>query len=444
MVQLDEIDNFIKTEYTHFGETKRVEISRLIYEIVKRENISTAQLQQSMPSKARDYDTVKKSLIQRRFPQLHDRYKANDFYLGKIEIDPSLKADIAKYRYNPKNIYIEQEALGYKLSDRVQRLFDGAQVQVIGKYKDFIKNKPYSIQAYNERRDHLYIIKENYDFFKNCPCSPKTVSCGLHIVNMGSGCAFDCAYCYLQGFLNSPGIVLPANLDDFFTQFKQYKQDIRIGSGEYSDSLIFDHITEFSTDIVNFFRHYPKTQFEFKTKSNNIDNLLNVKACKNIVVSWSVNTQWITDSIEHFTANLDDRLKAAQLCAQAGYSVGFHFDPIFHYENSVEQYKEVVDRIFDHVKPKDIAWMSLGTLRMTSQLRKTIENRFSDNEFLDAEMIVGHDRKIRYDHRVRMNIYKVMTDKIRSYHKDAKIYLCMEEKSLCNDCQTFPFKKGNS
>lgn len=443
MSRLKEITSVTSSEFSRFGETKRTEITRLLYEITKRENISIHTLLEDLPIQTRDYNLLKQNLIKRRFPSLSARYAAGQFYLGKVDIDTNLAANVQQYQFSPKYIYIEKEAEGYELSQRVRSLFPQSKISTISKYKNAIKNKPYSIQAYNERRDYLYIVKEQYDFFKNCPCSPKTVSCGLHIVNMGSGCAYDCAYCYLQGFLNSPGIVIPANIDDFFEQFKQYKADIRVGSGEYSDSLIFDHITGFSKKIVNFFRDYPKTQFEFKTKSNNIANLLKVKAAKNIVVSWSINTPRITDSIEHFTATFEERLAAAEKCAHAGYSVGFHFDPIFKYKNAIEEYKKVVEQIFARIPSENIAWFSLGTLRMTSDLRKAIENRFPQNQFLNEEMIVGHDKKVRYDHRTRMNIYTEMTNQIRHFHEDAKIYLCMEEKSLCNDCQSFPFKKDN-
>ncbi len=441
MTDIKELNNIVATSFAHFGETKQIQIARLLYEITKRDGFKARDIIDQMPTSGLNFHDVKKALVSRRYPTLSKVYPAKDFYLGKVDIDPDLKADVSKRTLSPANIYIEKEVETSDLAKRVKQHFPQAKTHVIDQYNQFIQNKSYSIKDYNNRLDHFYIVREKYDFFKNCPCSPHTVACGLHIVNLGSGCAFDCSYCYLQGFINAPGIVLPGNIDDFFEEFKKYRQDIRIGSGEYSDSLVFDHITEYSPKIVEFFRGYPRSQFEFKTKSVNIDNLFKVKAAANIVIAWSINTSRITNSIEHFTASFDERIAAAVKCAQAGYSVGFHFDPIFQYEGAEKEYKRIIDTIYKNISPKSIAWLSLGTLRMTNSLRKAIENRFPDNTILDEEMILGHDQKIRYDHRTRSTIYQNMTKWIRQHHSDVKLYLCMEEKSLCSSCQTFPFTK---
>ena len=285
--------------------------------------------------------------------------------------------------------------------------------------------------------DHFFLIEEKYDFYKKCPCSPKSVSCGYHVVNLGSGCPFECTYCYLQSYLNSPGIVLPANIEDLFSSFRNYKQNIRIGSGEYTDSLAFDHLTHYSPKIVEFFSKYPESTFEFKTKSTNIDLLLSVKSAGNIVVSWSVSPEKISKEVEHLTARMHQRIKAACACVKAGYKVGFHFDPVIHYDGWQQDYYVLVNQIFDSVKEEDIAWMSLGTLRMTPKLKKTVENRFPQNTILDEELVLGYDDKIRYHQAVRNDIYTQMNSWIKKRSKNINIYLCMEEKSMCQQTGCF-------
>jgi spore photoproduct lyase len=129
-------------------------------------------------------------------------------------------------------------------------------------------------------------------------------------MNLGMGCIYDCSYCFLQGYQNVTGIIIPYNIEDYLkddkivssTQgFFNYK---RIGSGEFTDSLVFDHITNFSTYIINYFRNKKDIYFEFKTKSSNIQNLLNAGGQKNIVIAWSVNSNEITKNNEFKTASL--------------------------------------------------------------------------------------------------------------------------------------------
>jgi len=332
-------------------------------------------------------------------------------------------------KLTPKNIFIEKSILNTALVKRIKNKYPKIQPQVISSYSQHLKNKEYTIGDFNNRLDNLFLIKGNFKILKKCPCSYKSVSCGYHVVNLGMGCAFECAYCCLQEFTHPSGIFIPANIEDFFNDFETYKKDIRIGSGELSDSLVFDPITEFSTLIVNFFKKYPKSTFEFKTKSTNIEQLTSVTPAGNIVVAWSVNPQNIIDRIEFYTASLTDRIEAAVKCAGAGYKIAFHFDPIIHYPNWKKEYLQLVDLIFEKINPKQIAWISLGTLRVTPSLKKTIENRFPENTLLDEELTIGYDKKLRYSDSLRIDMYKTVLNRIRHHSKSIYTYLCMEEKS---------------
>jgi spore photoproduct lyase len=173
-------------------------------------------------------------------------------------------------------------------------------------------------------------------------------------------------------------------MDRFFEEFTHYKKPwMRIGTGEFSDSLMLDHITKYSPAIIEFFNNHKDAVFEFKTKSSNIDNLLKIKHSGNIVVSWSLNPQKIIDKNEFFTASLSDRLASAKECAKSGYKIGFHFDPIIYFKGWEREYGKVIDLLFSKIKPKDIAWISMGTFRFKPELKSIIENRFPENEILD-------------------------------------------------------------
>ena len=170
--------------------------------------------------------------------------------------------------------------------------------------------------------------------------------------------------------------------------------------------------------------------YELKTKSDNVELLTSVPGARNIIISWSLNPQKIVETVEHFTAPLARRLEAAQRCTACGYRVAFHFDPIIYYQGWEADYKTLVDMTFHAIDEENVAWISMGTLRMTPRLKKIIENRFPDNTILDEEFFAGHDGKLRYPKETRRSIYKNMTSWIRKRCKNVRIYLCMEEKSM--------------
>lgn len=439
MVSAVKVNKYVDEHFDYFGQTRRNEVSRLLFEIAKRENQDWQKIVSDYQKEPTNFNDFKKYLIKRRFPLLsNQRFKIS---LPKLDVNSGYRVKLSKREILLKNVYIEKAVKDTDLANRLKTKFPEANFEIINFYRDHVKNSQFGIADYNRRLDSFYIIEEKFDFYKKCPCSSRSVSCSLHIMNFSSGCAYECSYCFLQDYINSPGIVIPANLEGFFEEFKKYKQDVKIGSGELTDSLVFDHITEYSPRIVDFFKDYPSSVFEFKTKSDNVDLLLKQEGIPNVVIAWSVNPQNIIDNVEHYTASLEERLTAAEKCVQAGYRVAFHFDPIIYHKGWEKGYSNLVNQIFDRIPEKAMETISLGTLRMTPRLKTIIENRFPDDRILDEEFMLGHDKKLRYSHKVRANIYGKMKEWISKRSQSINPYLCMEEKLMCSTTQSAPLKK---
>ena len=336
----------LESRFPDFGVNKKQELSRLVYEISKREKVPPQKILNSISSN--NFETVKKWLLKRRFPYSFSSEKMVKPYLPKIELDPARAFDAGKSEFNPKKIFVEKSEASSSLKNSFKLAFPKAKLIEIESLKKFIRdNKKSGPSDYNKRRDMVFITSEKYDFFKKCPCTKGAVGCGYHIFNLGFGCIFDCTYCYLQEYNNAPGLIFPGNMDKFFEEFTRYKKPgMRIGTGEFSDSLMLDHVTKYSPAIIEFFNKHEDATFEFKTKSSNIDNLLKVKHSGNIVVSWSLNPQKIIDKNEFFTAALSERLASAEKCVEAGYKIGLHFDPIIYFKGWENEYSEVIDLLF--------------------------------------------------------------------------------------------------
>lgn len=427
------LERSVRRKFRSFGVNKIQEITRLIYEISKRGRKPYSQTLKGLPCKPDSYNRVKDILLNKRFPYSSRSGEPLRPHLPRLEIDPrnavKIKPGLVLY---PKNIYIEKAVSGSYLAKRLRSLFPKARLLEIESLKEFIRGRPgFTINDYNLRRDNLFLINEKYDFFKRCPCTKGAVSCGYHIFNLGFGCVYECAYCYLQEYTNCPGIILPCNIESYFDDFSKYKKpDMRLGTGEFTDSLALDHITQYSIPLIDFFSKKTGVTFEFKTKSANIGNLLGQKHRGNIVVSWSLNPPDIIRQNEFYTATLEDRLKSALEISRAGYKIGVHFDPIIHYKGWETGYKALVNRLFDMVPAKRIAWISLGTFRFNPGLKPIIENRFPANTILDEELLPGFDNKLRYPAKLRFQLYQGLAGWIRKRAPGSRIYLCMEAKPL--------------
>lgn len=415
------------------------EIQRLIYEIIKRDSLSLKEIEERIKKElkgknpqAKDlFHHIKNILINLRFPESRAQINIDT---RKIFLDKIRKPQEITYHpqeeFLPKRIIVEKEVEKSYLVERVKEKYPQINLEIIDYYSLFLKN--YKLTPYNLKQPILFIVKERWDFIKPCPCTKAHLGCGYWIFNLGFGCPFDCSYCYLQQYQNFPGIILPSNLEDFFRKFedflKKIRKPIRIGTGEFCDSLALDDLTLYSQKLINFFASKP-VLLELKTKSKKIENLLKIKPSKNIIISWSLTPQRIIDSEERATSSLQERLNSAKVIQEYGYKIAFHFDPIIYYSEWEEDYKELIDKLYSQVNPP-FAWISLGTLRFNRELKSIIERRFPQSKIVYGELFIGEDKKLRYPEFMRIKIYKKMVGWIRKFDKKTPVYLCMESDKI--------------
>jgi spore photoproduct lyase len=273
------------------------------------------------------------------------------------------------------------------------------------------------------------VTREKFDFIKRCPCSRGALGCGYTILNLGFGCPYDCSYCYLQFYQNTPAILLYANPEDFCRELdllfqKKGPAVRRLGTGEFTDSLALDRVTEYSKILVPYFKDKP-CWFELKTKSACVENLLGLEHGGRTVVSWSLSLERHARE-ETGAPPVAERLRSARRAEAALYPVAFHFDPIFYEPGWEGGYEELVNCVFDEIRTVP-RWISLGAFRCHRDLKRAAEARHPQTRiFLGEQVPEGASGKFQYPERFRVEIYRKMLAWIRKRSPRSKVYLCME------------------
>ena len=430
MISVNQAEAYLQEILPKLGVNKTRELVRLIYEISKRDHLLPEQI---LPADEKlNFEAAKNILLKKRYPFNFKTAAKDRFYLPKLELNPALKADLMQKDFYPKNIYIEEGVKNTELAERVRRLFPKAC------FHDTDGKKQVGSPNFSRRTETLLIHQEKYDFLKPCPCSCGSAGCGYNLINLGFGCRFECEYCFLQQYQNLHAVLLPANVQDFLEKIDQAPfrkgpfDRVRIGSGEFTDSLVFDELTQYSHDLVPFFKNRPHLQFEFKTKSTCIDGLLKEGGAENVVVSWSVNAPQFIEQVEHFTPSLTQRLAAAKQVAEAGYRIGFHFDPVVPFDGWKEAYLAAAEQIAASVPREKVAWISVGLLRFSRELKKVVENRFPENWILDGEFLLEFDGKMRYPEKLRQEAYEFFVPHLQKLFPQTVVYVCMEKPHICS------------
>lgn len=425
-------------------ENKKRETVRLVFEIAKRDSIPPSAILQGL-EKA-NFHQLKAALLKRRYPSLYGKVSAEAYYLPGLASGapaPVYTPGDMPLKFYPKQIFVEAEAEGTPLALRAQELFPNSKFYGITTVSDFLKSGGLADAGYHNRHEKLFLFKERFDFIKPCPCTKGCVSCGYNVLNLGFGCVFDCEYCFLQEYQNFPAIALPCNAEDFLARIADTAltrgpfSTTRIGSGEFTDSLVFDHITNWAETITQSFKNTSGITFEFKTKSVNCGAFFKMQPADNVVISWSLNPP--ETECEHFAAPVELRIETAAQLAKLGWRVGFHFDPMVLYKGWQDGYTRIAAQLLTAVPPENIAWISAGTLRFRPPLKKVIESRFPKNTILDSELVQGFDGKMRYSDAARAAAYRTLKKAI-DQNGGAKIpfYLCMENADMWRTCGISP------
>lgn len=294
----------------------------------------------------------------------------------------------------------------------------------------------------------LEVVEFRGRFLKSCPGTRHYHCCGYQILHFGIQCSLGCSYCILQAYLNQPNLRIFGNWEDLFQELDQKLRGQprvlhRIGTGEFTDSLLLDPWTGFSRKLVPHFARQPNAVLELKTKTNHVANLQGLDHEGRTIVAWSLNSPFIRGHEEPRTASLRARLEAAQSCARWGYYLAFHFDPLVEYPHWRKGYARILDRLFESVDTERIVWISLGCFRFMPRLRSTLLSRCPKSRLLLGEFIRGPDDKMRYFRDIRVEMYSFLVERIRGVDPGLCVYLCMEGADIWREVFGFhPQEKG--
>jgi spore photoproduct lyase len=243
-------------------------------------------------------------------------------------------------------------------------------------------------------------------------------------LDLAEGCLFDCAYCYLQSYLNHGALVLFTGKESLQSELAELPPTkCWISTGLLSDSLLvenqYTYLPEISRQIS------PGSVLELRSKATNLSPLIDPGIRRDpVVLSWSVNPPGIVRAYEYGTASLEERLAAATEAIRLGYRIAFHLDPIFYFEDWKQAYAHLFD-LLDRFPKDRCAFLSLGLFRYMPDLGSVIRKRFPYHPILTGEFFPDEDGKYHYFRPLRREMYATFAEWLRSW-SDVPVFWSME------------------
>lgn len=272
-------------------------------------------------------------------------------------------------------------------------------------------------------------------FIKPCPGTPRYVCCGYRIINFAQGCTLGCTYCILDAYFSGEAPVVFENRNDLLAELDDVLAAetgiLRLGTGEFTDSLLFEKSYPLYRQLIPRIAASSHAILEIKTKTTQVDSLLDIQEKDHVIVAWSLNSNDVARREERNAPDIDARIQAAKRVEDCGYKLAFHFDPIVHYAGWKDGYRETVDRLFRAIDPRSIVYISMGTLRFMPQMAQIMEAHGA--QYLDGDFVRGDDNKMRYFRPLRTKMYRTVLADLTVYVPQYKVYLCMENPDVWKD-----------
>ena len=262
-----------------------------------------------------------------------------------------------------------------------------------------------------------------------------------------NGCFYQCDWCYLKLTYRAafPFITIRAQYDkikeQLYKKLRQTQDPVIFNSGELADSLSMEHLTRAGREFIPWFANSDNGYLFMLTKSDNVDDILNLPHNNRTIIAWSMNNEMVSRKFEIGAPSFERRLSAAFKVQEAGYPVRIRLDPIVPFESWRGAYAKTIKQIFSKICPNRV---TLETLRFEEgfyNIRNTIFASGPDLPNLIEQMepmflpkrFSGLKRpksgKYSFSEDKRLEIFGFATNEIRKY-SDCRIALCKESASI--------------
>lgn len=308
-----------------------------------------------------------------------------------------------------------------------------------------LKKSPLVIESYDEiwgrskkpylqKRDtlNLFLARKNGQLLKKAPDAYGSAGEPHYYFIHAYNCIYECQYCYLQGYFNTPDIVLFINHEEIIEEMQKTLDDHESGNvwfhaGEFSDSLALTHLTGELDLYHEFCRKNPRAIIELRTKSVNTRELEKLAPLSNFIVSFSLSPKEMAKRVDLKTPSTESRLRAMDHLNKLGWQIAAHFDPIIYEDKFQEKYQTLLQSMHELELNSALRYLSLGVVRFTKDVFREAERNYPESVIHTGPMIKSFDGKVRYHRPMRMwMMNSVKEAAISSGISADSIYLCME------------------
>lgn len=301
----------------------------------------------------------------------------------------------------PEKVYYEPEALSYELGRALKEKFSTVPWIPVESHNRIEELRTQPNSAFRDLKRLLIVgVRKTHRYVPNAKVSDFLVP------YTSSGCSAMCLYCYLVCNYNKCSYLrLFVNREEMLEKLKRTalraQTDLTFEIGSNSDLVLENTITRNLEWTIEHFAEQEKGFLTFPTKFNMVEPLLPLKHRGRIIFRMSVNPPEIIRTVELGTSPLEQRIRALNRMADAGYRTGLLIAPVILLDDWKRQYLELLETLSAELSEKVTRGIKIEVIFMTySYIHRAINTEaFSkDSDLFDPERMTGRG-KGRYCYR---------------------------------------------
>lgn len=324
------------------------------------------------------------------------------------------------------HIYVEEEVANHPRSLDILGRYPNATVVTCERYGNIFNSNSQNFRLQKIQPSLILAHKNGKRVLK----TPEGYGIGgahnyyfSHMLN----CLYDCRYCFLQGMYRSAHYVVHVNYEDFMDDIAlttaQHQAPVWFFSGYDCDSLGMEPVTGFMKFALQRFAKLSNANLEIRTKSTQIRTLLNHDVLDNCVVAYSFTPASIATALEHKVPTVKKRIASAAKLQTMGWKIGLRLDPLILTGTFEEDYRELIQQLFDQLNPEQIHSVSFGPFRLPRDFYKKMVKLYP-REKLFAGPLTENGKMVSYEKDSEIRCQNFIRTELLKYIEESQIYPC--------------------
>ena len=325
------------------------------------------------------------------------------------------------------HIYVEKKAKAYPRTQQILEQFPKSKIIEIDHYKDVFCRRGQNPQLQANGKALILAVKEGQLIYEGANVCQSFGNEYFYYTSCVMNCLYDCEYCYLKGMYPSGHMVVFVNLEDIFSEVEEIlkKHSAYICISYDTDLMPLEQILGYIKTWINFIEKHADLKIEVRTKCGRTDlwncfsNEISNK--KNVIFAFTISPQQIVEDCEHGTSSLENRLEAASLAMEQGFSVRLCFDPMIYCPNWREQYDAMMTMVEQKIDLTELVDVSVGSFRISQDYLKKMRRNAPASQIVQFpyQNVKG---VYQYSSEILEEMEQYMYQRLLNHLPDTKIF----------------------